>query len=174
MHTWNPSLYLRHGSPRLRPALDLLAQTVQATSVKRVLDYGCGPGNITPYIMKQYPGAFVHGIDSSTNMINTAKTTFCKEFDASFEVASMENFALKALPDEDRYDVIYSNAALHWLPNHVDVMKLLITNALSNGEKGGILAVSMPGKPSINWQQYLPLTGPEMMLQIQRINCPTH
>jgi trans-aconitate 2-methyltransferase len=53
---WNPALYMRHSSPRLEPALSLLSKTVanlseeSGESVRSVLDLGCGPGNITPYL----------------------------------------------------------------------------------------------------------------------------
>lgn len=60
MSVWNPALYLKNAGPRLKPALDLLNRTVvmfeggatpmQAKNAQRVLDLGCGPGNITPFL----------------------------------------------------------------------------------------------------------------------------
>ena len=55
MSIWNPSLYLLNASARLKPALDLLLNVQQASitkklNVKKILDLGCGPGNITGYL----------------------------------------------------------------------------------------------------------------------------
>ena len=60
MSVWNPALYLKNAGPRLKPALDLLNRSVvmletgakprAAADVRRVLDLGCGPGNITPFL----------------------------------------------------------------------------------------------------------------------------
>ena len=60
MSAWNPALYMKNAGPRLKPALDLLQRTmlmlqsgstpIAPQKVSRVLDLGCGPGNITPYL----------------------------------------------------------------------------------------------------------------------------
>lgn len=179
MHVWNPTQYLRHGGPRLRPALDLLTQAAQSVAnpntVSAVLDYGCGPGNITPYLCRQFPTARIHGIDSSKNMISRAQTNLSTSFlsaytansptvsdtlstDAcdndndlalkrvSYEVASMEDYVNKELSENEKFDVVYSNAALHWLPNHDVVMTKLLINTISKTREGGVLAVQMPGR----------------------------
>lgn len=55
MSVWNPALYLVNASSRLKPALDLLSNVAQTSvqhkiQVRKVLDLGCGPGNITSYL----------------------------------------------------------------------------------------------------------------------------
>lgn len=51
---WNPALYLVNAGPRLRPALDLLqrASSLSSVEVKSVLDLGCGPGNLTNFLLE--------------------------------------------------------------------------------------------------------------------------
>jgi trans-aconitate 2-methyltransferase len=76
--SWNPAQYLKFHSARLRPAVDLLQKSVEmmgessSTSVKRILDLGCGPGNITPLLTEMFPTANIHGVDSSKQMIDKA------------------------------------------------------------------------------------------------------
>jgi trans-aconitate 2-methyltransferase len=62
--SWDPSIYLRYGDERLRPALDLLAK-VDADAPARVVDLGCGPGNVSVFLQQRWPGADVLGIDGS-------------------------------------------------------------------------------------------------------------
>ena len=70
--TWNPGQYLKFAGQRMRPALDLLNQIdVAAPSV--VYDLGCGPGNVTPFLMGRWPEAKHVGLDSSDEMLAKAK-----------------------------------------------------------------------------------------------------
>src|SRR5215813_9575977 len=68
MPTWDPRQYLKFANYRLRPALDLLAQ-IPLDSPRTVYDLGCGPGNITRLLAERWPGAFVTGVDSSSEML---------------------------------------------------------------------------------------------------------
>lgn len=143
---WNPSLYLRHGSSRLRPALDLLYQTCgmlknSSESVCNVLDLGCGPGNITPYLCAAFPNAHIHGVDSSKSMIDTANSislSLDQTKRVSFEVNTIEKLCCQT---DHQYDVVYSNASLHWTEKHRAIFTAIVNNLL---KPGGILAVQMP------------------------------
>lgn len=145
---WNPIQYLKFNSSRVRPALDLLNKSVNMfedpNNVKAVLDLGCGPGNITPYLCQSFPNAYVEGIDSSLEMIekarksNTGKNYGIKNR-VSFRVSSIEN---EAYYNQKSYDLVYCNAALHWCLNHDRyIPKLLKTLVATNG---GVLAIQMP------------------------------
>ena len=146
---WNPSAYLRHSSPRLRPALDLLSQAASAITqpldnIKTVLDLGCGPGNITKYIAQTFPKAYITGIDSSPEMIYRANELHNSKSDIynrlAFRLQSMEDIISNS---ETKYDVVYSNAALHWLPDLDVVLPKMLQNLLCKNE-GGILALQIP------------------------------
>lgn len=103
---WNPALYQashsfvwRHG----RELLDLLAPRAG----ERILDAGCGTGQLTAEIARS--GAEAVGIDSSPAMVAQARENFPA---LRFEVADV-----RALPYREEFDAVFSNAALHWVPD---------------------------------------------------------
>lgn len=132
MATWDPTQYLRYGGERLRPALDLLAR-IDHGAPRHIVDLGCGPGNVTALLKRRWPAADVLGVDASPAMLERARrdTPECR-----FEAADIATFAPATPPD-----ILYSNAALHWLGDHPSLFpRLLATLA-----PGGVLAVQMPG-----------------------------
>lgn len=147
---WNPNLYLKFHSARLRPAIDLLEKSVnllgnEVPAVKSILDLGCGPGNITPFICEMFPNAKVHGIDSSREMIDKATKSVqntAYQSRASFSIDTIENFIQQAKNGKTRYDMIYANASLHWCIQHERLLPDLIENVVSRAN--GVLAIQMP------------------------------
>lgn len=139
--TWDPEQYLRFAGPRLRPALDLLAQ-VPVSAPPVVYDLGCGPGNVTPFLRRRWPEARVVGIDDSPEMLARARDRHGD--DPSLDWLEADAGAWKpAAPAA----LIYSNAALHWLDDHASLFPRL----MSHLAPGGALAVQMPrnhGEPS--------------------------
>ena len=133
--SWDPSVYLRYGDERLRPALDLLAR-VDADAPARVVDLGCGPGNVSVFLKQRWPGADVLGIDGSAAMLEKARRAApgCRFAEADFGTWTAE------APEGRGVDVIYSNAALHWLGGHA----ALLPRLLGQLAPGGTLAVQMP------------------------------
>jgi len=129
--SWDPTQYLRFSDERLRPALDLLAQ-IPAEIPRRVADLGCGPGNVTALLKRRWPHAEVTGIDGSAAMLVKAAAAAP---DCRFVEANLATWS-PAAP----LDIIYSNAALHWVGNHA----VLFPHLLSLLAPGGILAVQMP------------------------------
>lgn len=130
--SWDPSIYLRYGGERLRPALDLLAR-IDAEAPARVVDLGCGPGNVTTLLKRRWPGADVLGIDGSAPMLDKARA---EAPDCRFEQGDFGTWAPAA-----KVDVLYSNAALHWLGGH----ETLFPRLLAQVAPGGTMAVQMPG-----------------------------
>ncbi len=128
---WDPAQYLRFSDERLRPALDLLAQ-VPLSAPRRVIDLGCGPGNVTAVIRARFPDADVTGLDNSASMLERARRDVP---DCRFEQADASSWMPPAPPD-----LIYSNAALHWLGGH----ETLLPRLVSLLAPGGCLAVQMP------------------------------
>lgn len=128
---WNPQQYLKFEQPRLRPALDLLAR-VDTAAPQRVYDLGCGTGNITRLLAERWPTAQVTGVDDSAAMLAKARET---RADIEWVEASLATWQPPAPAD-----VIYSNAALHWLPDHETLFPAVAQSLVS----GGVLAVQMP------------------------------
>lgn len=129
--SWDPDQYLRFGDERLRPALDLLAHiNLQRPSL--VVDLGCGAGNISAILKHRFPDARVLGVDGSAAMLEKARAAAP---DCEFVQADMAHWTPEQPPD-----LIYSNAALHWLPDHQRLFPRLIGMVAS----GGVLAVQMP------------------------------
>lgn len=129
--SWDPAVYLRYGDERLRPALDLLAR-IDADAPARVVDLGCGPGNVTAILKRRWPGAAVLGIDGSAAMLEKARAAAP---DCTFAQADFGTWTAAAPAD-----VIYTNAALHWLDGHA----ALFPRLLAQLAPGGVLAVQMP------------------------------
>ena len=129
--TWDPTQYLRFSNERLRPALDLLAQ-VPLETADHVVDLGCGPGNVTPLLKHRFQTAKVLGVDGSEAMLAKARSAAP---DCRFEAGDFLTWAPAAKPD-----LIYSNAALHWVTGH----ETLFPRLLSLLKPGGVLAIQMP------------------------------
>ncbi len=131
-HDWDPMQYLRFGDERLRPALDLLAQ-VPLTAPAGVVDLGCGPGNVTAILRRRFPAARLVGVDGSPAMLEKARAAVP---DADFIEGDFATWR----PDGPAPDLIYSNAALHWVGGHEGLFPRL-AGLLA---PGGVLAVQMP------------------------------
>jgi len=148
--TWDPAQYLRFSNERLRPALDLLAQ-IPLDTARHVVDLGCGPGNVTPILKQRFPAADVLGIDGSPDMLAKARTAAP---DCRFETGDFNTWAPATPPD-----LIYSNAALHWVTGH----ETLFPRLLKTLAPGGVLAIQMPSMhdaPLRALQNEVAATGP--------------
>lgn len=128
---WDPKTYLAFGAERTRPAADLLAR-VPLERPRRVADLGCGPGNSTALLRARWPEAQIDAIDFAPEMLADARKT---GVDARFMQADIADWR-----PEEPYDVIYSNAALQWLPEH----QTLLPRLFSFVRAGGTLAVQVP------------------------------
>ncbi len=99
-----------------------------------ILDLGCGDGVLTAQLADLVPNGKVVGIDASIGMIRTAKAL--ERGNLSFRHMNVDD-----MDYVDCFDVIYSNAALHWVKNH----KRLLANSLAALKAGGILRWSFAG-----------------------------
>jgi trans-aconitate 2-methyltransferase len=131
MPDWNPELYLKFSDQRARPAADLIAQ-IKLNNPARIIDLGCGPGNSTAQLNKRWPQARLTGLDSSREMLAQARQ---KHPGWTWIESSIERWT----PDAP-YDLVFSNAALHWVANHGETFPRL----LGHVAPGGALAVQMP------------------------------
>jgi trans-aconitate 2-methyltransferase len=131
--TWNPAAYLQFSVERFRPFFDLTAR-IAAADPRDVVDLGCGPGQLTASLAERWPRAQISGIDSSPDMIETARSQQTDR--VRFELGDVETWHPSA-----PVDVLLSNAALQWVPGHRDLLPRLV-GALSDN---GWLAFQVPG-----------------------------
>ena len=128
--SWDPAAYLAFHDHRARPFHDLLAR-VTARSPRRVVDPGCGPGNLTALLAARWPGAVVEAIDSSAEMVDAARA---RGIDARRgDVADWT-----PAPDTD---VVVTNAVLQWVPQHRDLLPRWLAALPRDAE----LAMQVPG-----------------------------
>ena len=132
MSDWKPELYLKFEKQRTQPAIDLVSR-IDMPAPKRIIDIGCGPGNSTLALKHRWPNADITGLDSSPAMIAQA----------SKEVSGVNWVCADAsseLSDLGRFDLVFSNAAIQWIPYH----ETLLPNLFSLLNSQGILAVQVP------------------------------
>jgi trans-aconitate 2-methyltransferase len=133
MTDWEPNRYLTYADERSRPFFDLLSR-VRASEPRRVVDLGCGPGQLTVGLVERWPNAQILGLDSSPAMIDSARTRTHPH--VSFAVADLRDWQ----PDEP-VDVLVSNATLQWVPEHRDLMPRFVSALATSGW----LAFGVPG-----------------------------
>ena len=129
---WNPAQYERFRDERSQPFFDLLA-LVEARPEMRVVDLGCGTGELTRALHRRLDATETLGLDSSAAML--AKSQSFAGPGLRFEQRDIAEFAATG-----EYDLIFSNAALHWLEDHEQLLARL-TAALRTG---GQIAVQVP------------------------------
>ncbi|HMY03833.1 MAG TPA: trans-aconitate 2-methyltransferase [Candidatus Obscuribacter sp.] len=129
---WDPGQYTKFLSERTRPAIELLSRLPAELSVKEAVDLGCGPGNSSAVVYSRFPAAKITGIDSSPAMIQEAGQKYPY---LHFAVASIDQYE-----SPEPVDLIFSNAALHWVSEH----EKLLPRLMNSLRKGGALAVQMP------------------------------
>ena len=112
---WDPEAYARYGGERGRPFFDLVAR-IAADSPRRVVDLGCGPGNLTATLTDRWPSAMVEGLDSSPEMITRAREYTTGRM--SFAVADAAQWVMPA-----DADVVLGNAVLQWVPGHLELLR---------------------------------------------------
>jgi trans-aconitate 2-methyltransferase len=129
--TWDPSQYERFKDERSRPFFDLL-ELVRAKPGMRVVDLGCGTGELTAQLHRALKASSTLGVDSSAAMLEKAQAY--AEPGLRFEMGDLRALRESAL------DLVFSNAALHWVDGHE---QLLLNFAAMLGP-GGQIALQMP------------------------------
>ncbi|NQU05152.1 MAG: methyltransferase domain-containing protein [Calditrichaeota bacterium] len=127
---WNPDTYLKFKNERAEPLIDLL-QLVKIRPNLKVIDLGCGTGELTAELAERLPDSNVTGIDNSSEMLNKASPL--ERPDLRFELINIEEMSGK-------WDLIFSNAALHWIDDHYS----LIPRLLKMLNPGGQLVAQFP------------------------------
>ena len=146
---WDPAQYERFIAERELPFDDALALVGRLQPEARIIDLGCGTGALTAKLADAYPGARVLGIDTSTEMLAQAKhreRSRLRFIKAAIE--AIDQIEIRAVGlgfrdeprDKTTWDLIFSHAALHWIPDH----HRLIPRLMACLHRGGRLVVQLP------------------------------
>jgi trans-aconitate 2-methyltransferase len=128
---WNPDLYGKFREERAAPFMDLLL-LVDAGPGPRVLDLGCGTGELTRLAHERLGARETVGVDASAAMLERAAAQAGGGL--SFRHGDLAAFA------DGGFDVVLSNAAIHWVPDHAALLPRLAALLAP----GGQLAIQAP------------------------------
>jgi trans-aconitate 2-methyltransferase len=134
---WNGADYERHSSHQRRWGGSLLAE-LTLRGDERILDLGCGDGTLTRQLADRVPRGCVLGVDAAPGMLEAAEA----KCGPNMRVACLD---IADLAFEAEFDVVFSNATLHWLPDHAAVLRG-VHRAL---RPGGILRGQFGGEGNI-------------------------
>jgi trans-aconitate 2-methyltransferase len=138
--SWDPAQYLRHAGHRARPFADLLARVPALPGTPpRIADLGCGPGNATALLADRWPTARVTGYDNSTAMLDRALTEHAGPTPGGGSLG-FAHADLRRWAPAETYDLIVSNAALHWVDGHLDAFPAWLDGLAP----GGTFAFQVP------------------------------
>lgn len=148
MTDWSANQYTKFIKERTQPAIDL-ANKITLSNPRKIIDIGCGPGNSTRVLADKFNDAYIVGADNSQNMLDKAKSlnpdlNFML-FDASRDFTDIK----------ERFDVVFSNACIQWIPTHRELIK----NMMGILNDGGMLAVQTP----MNYQEPIHLIIGELI-----------
>lgn len=130
---WNPDTYNKFKNIRYQPFFDLM-DLISPENMKSAIDIGCGTGEQTHILSQRFDHAYFIGIDSSPEMLAESKEFRSDNLD--FKLAYVEDF----VQSNQKYDLIFSNAALQWSDNHKELFPKLIELLTKKGQ----FAVQMP------------------------------
>jgi trans-aconitate 2-methyltransferase len=129
--TWEPQTYLRYADIRFRAGIDLLTR-VPKLEYRTIYDLGCGTGHLTRILADTFPDSKVVGVDSSPEMLAEARR--------EFPTIGWQQDDITGWHPAAPADLIYSNAALQWVPDH----ETLLPSLLNKLRPGGVLAMQVP------------------------------
>jgi trans-aconitate 2-methyltransferase len=148
---WDPARYERFAKERTAPFYDLL-DLVRPIPGGRAVDLGCGTGALTADLHRRSGARETLGLDSSAAMLEraaalatTAPTTTATATTAAgdglgFALGDLARFGDPGQPGDGRWDLVFSNAALQWVPDHPRLLAKLTAKLAA----GGQLAVQVP------------------------------
>jgi len=132
---WDPARYLAFETERGRPCRDLVAR-LSLAEPGRLVDLGCGPGTSTRVLAERWPRARLLGVDRSAEMLAVAR--------ASGVAADWIEADLTRWDPPSDVDLLFSNAAFQWIPDHLALVRRLFDGLRG----GGVLAFQVPAAPT--------------------------
>ena len=137
-YQWDANHDSQHSGSQHAWGLELIKK-LKLAGHETVLDIGCGDGKLTAIIADHLPRGSVVGIDSSEDMINLAQR---RHIDYPLLRLRFKHLDVRDLAEDDRFDLVFSNATLHWIKHHPPVL-LRVKRALKTG---GRLLFQMGGR----------------------------
>jgi trans-aconitate 2-methyltransferase len=135
---WNAADYAANSVVQQTWARELIAK-LNLRGDEHILDIGCGDGKVTAEIARAVPRGAVVGVDASAEMIGFAKKTFPASQCSNLQCQIMDARKIKST---QQFDLVFSNAALHWVDDHEKILH----GAAAILKSGGRLVVSCGGK----------------------------
>jgi trans-aconitate 2-methyltransferase len=132
MSQWDPGQYERFAAERAAPFFDLLG-LIEPSDAPRMVDLGCGTGELTAQAHRQLGARETIGIDNSSTMLARAN-------DLHVDGVAFEHGDVTTFTGDGSFDVVLSNAALQWLPDHRAVLGRWARALRDQGQ----LAVQLP------------------------------
>ncbi len=159
-YNWDAADYARASSVQQQWARELIAK-LGLHGHERVLDIGCGDGKVTAEIAAMLGHGAAVGIDNSPSMIALAQATYprARWANLSFQLADAAD-----LPFAEEFDVVFSNAALHWVVDHLPVLRgirrslrpsgMALLQMGGRGNVQGVMAATEQVCADPAWRQY--------------------
>ncbi len=138
MVKWDAVDYARNSTAQLGWARELMDKLGLAGS-ERVLDIGCGDGKVTAEIARLVPGGEAVGIDKSADMVRYASASFAREEWPNLRFTRRDACELGF---HERFDVVFSNATLHWVIDHQPALRCIARSL----KPGGRILLQMGGR----------------------------
>ena len=154
---WDAQYYNRHSQFQYSEGIDTLSQ-LKLVGNERILDVGCGDGKLTAYLAQAVPQGFVVGIDISDNMINFAQDVYKTISNLSFEQANATELSFNM-----EFDLVVSQACLHWIKDKKKAIQNMVQSLKPNGrillraacaEKNPYAQSKMETTKLPHWKQY--------------------
>ncbi len=137
-YKWDPEGYSQHSKSQLKWACELIAK-LKLNGNERILDIGCGDGKVTKLISEAVPEGEVIGIDSSQEMVEFASSKYPT---SEYKNLKFINMDATKIDFQQYFDVVFSNAALHWIIDHRPVLNGIYKALKPSGK----VLVQMGGK----------------------------
>jgi trans-aconitate 2-methyltransferase len=137
-YQWNAIDYAKSSSIQQQWARELIRK-LELKGNEQILDIGCGDGKVTAEIASCVPNGFVLGIDSSKEMVKLSKNLFLAD---AFPNLRFQCEDASRLPFEDKFDIVFSNATLHWVLDHMPVLQGICKSL----KRGGRILLQMGGR----------------------------
>ncbi|MFH1148796.1 MAG: methyltransferase domain-containing protein [Pseudomonadota bacterium] len=117
-YEWDAKDYEKHSSAQYEWARELIAK-LRPKGTESVLDIGCGDGKVTAAIAACVPEGNVLGIDSSEGMISLARE---RHPEGKYGNLAFRLMDARVIDFDNQFDVVFSNAALHWVKDHLNIL----------------------------------------------------
>jgi trans-aconitate methyltransferase len=139
--TWNAADYAANSAVQQSWARELIAK-LGLRGDEHILDVGCGDGKVTAELARAVSRGSVVGMDASAEMIGFARKTFPAAEMSNLKFQICDAREIKPPIAGAPFDLLFSNAALHWVDDHEAILR----GAASVLKPGGRLVVSCGGK----------------------------